>query len=82
MDNRNNMKDIKIKAVFLWSTAFFTAFTILAIEGMFEISYFLPLFCVSMCAIMITACVSIINETEFKAISGYNMMSKWLKLED
>ena len=76
------MKDIKIKAIFLWSTAFFTAFTLLAIEGMFEISYFLPLFCVSMCIIMIAACAGAINETEFKAISGYNLMKNLLKLED
>ena len=76
------MKDIKIKAIFLWSTAFFTAFTILAIEGMFEINYFLPLFCILMCVIMIVTCASIINETEFKAISGYNLMKNLLKLED
>ena len=76
------MKDIKIKAISLWSTAFFTAFTLLAIEGMFEISYFLPFFCVLMCVIMIVTCASIINETEFKAISGYNLMKNLLKLED
>ena len=76
------MKDIKIKAIFLWSTAFFTAFTLLAIENMFEISYFLPFFCVLMCVIMIVTCASIINETEFKAISGYNLMKNLLKLED
>ena len=76
------MKDIKIKAIFLWSTAFFTAFTLLAIEGMFEINYFLPLFCVSMCVIMIATCAAIINEEEFKVISGYNLMKNWLKLED
>ena len=76
------MKDIKIKAIFLWSTAFFTAFTLLAIEGMFAISYFLPFFCVLMCVIMIVTCASIINETEFKAISGYNLMKNLLKLED
>ena len=66
------MKDIKIKAIFRWSTAFFTAFTLLAIEGMLEISYFLPFFCVLMCVIITPPPASIINETEFKAISGYN----------
>lgn len=69
------------KGLLLWTTAFLVLFSICTIDSIYNINVFLPLITLMVDILLVLACLAYITEDEYKIISGYNLLSKMLKLD-
>lgn len=69
------------KGLLLWTTAFLVLFSICTIDSIYNINAFLPLITLMVDILLVLTCLIYITEDEYKIISGYNLLSKMLKLD-
>lgn len=69
------------KGLLLWTTAFLVIFSICTIDSIYNINVFLPLITLMVDILLVLTCLAYITEDEYKIISGYNLLSKMLKLD-
>ena len=69
------------KGLLLWATAFLVLFSICTIDSIYNINGFLPLITLMVDILLVFTCLAYITEDEYKVISGYNLLSKMLKLD-
>ena len=69
------------KGLLLWATAFLVLFSICTIDSIYNINVFLPLITLMVDILLVFTCLAYITEDEYKVISGYNLLSKMLKLD-
>ena len=69
------------KGLLLWATAFLVLFFICTIDSIYNINVFLPLITLMVDILLVFTCLAYITEDEYKVISGYNLLSKMLKLD-
>ena len=70
------------KGLLLWATAFLVIFSICTIDSIYNINVFLPLIILMVDILLVLACLVYITEDEYKVISGYNLFTKKLNIED
>ena len=80
------MKSIKLiaKGILLWLTALVVLLFICSIDSIIDKSLFWFAIALAILAInigLVLACLIYITEDEYKIISGYNLLSKILKLD-
>ena len=80
------MKSIKLiaKGILLWLTALVVLLFICSIDSIIDKSLFWFAIALAILAInigLVLACLIYITEDEYKIISGYNLLSKMLKLD-
>lgn len=69
------------KGLLLWTTEFLVLFSICTIDSIYNINAFLPLITLIVDILLVLTCLEYITEDEYKVISGYNLLSKMLKLD-
>lgn len=69
------------KGLLLWATAFLVLFSICTIDSIYNINAFLPLITLMVDILLVLTCLIYVTEDEYKIISGYNLLSKMLKLD-
>ena len=76
------MKSIKLilKGILLWLTALVVLLFICSIDSIIDKSLFWFAIALAINIELVLACLIYITEDEYKIISGYNLLSKMLKL--
>ena len=77
------MKSIKLitKGILLWLTALILLLFICTIDSIIDKSLFWFVIALAINIELVLACLIYITEDEYKIISGYNLLSKMLKLD-
>ena len=77
------MKSIKLiaKGILLWLTALILLLFICSIDSIIDKSLFWFTIALAITTELVLACLIYITEDEYKIISGYNLLSKMLKLD-
>lgn len=77
------MKSIKLilKGILLWLTALVVLLFICSIDSIIDKSLFWSVIALAITVELVLACLIYITEDEYKIISGYNLLSKMLKLD-
>ena len=77
------MKRIKliIKGILLWITILVVWFSICSIDSIIDKSLFWSVIALAITTELVLACLIYITDDEYKIISGYNLLSKILKLD-
>ena len=77
------MKNIKlvIKGILLWLTALVVLLLICSIDSIIDKSLFWFTIALAITVELVLACLIYITDDEYKIISGYNLLSKMLKLD-
>ena len=77
------MKSIKLitKGILLWLTALVVLLFICSIDSMIDKSLFWSIIALAITTELVLACLIYITDDEYKIISGYNLLSKMLKLD-
>ena len=69
------------KGILLWLTALVVLLFICSIDSMIDKSLFWFTITLTITVELVLACIIYITEDEYKIISGYNLLSKILKLD-
>ena len=77
------MKSIKLilKGILLWLTALVVLLFICSIDSIIDKSLFWSVIALAITVELVLACLICITDNEYKIISGYNLLSKILKLD-
>lgn len=77
------MKNIKLvlKGILLWLTALVVLLFICSIDSIIDKSLFWSAIALAITTELVLACLIYITDDEYKIISGYNLLSKMLKLD-
>ena len=77
------MKSIKLiaKGILLWLTALVVLLYICSIDSIIDKSLFWSAIALVITTELVLACLIYITDDEYKIISGYNLLSKILKLD-
>lgn len=77
------MNSIKLiaKGILLWLTALVVLLYICSIDSIIDKSLFWSVIALAITVELVLACLIYITEDEYKIISGYNLLSKMLKLD-
>lgn len=77
------MNSIKLiaKGILLWLTALVVLLYICSIDSIIDKSLFWSAIALAITTELVLACLIYITEDEYKIISGYNLLSKMLKLD-
>ena len=77
------MKSIKLiaKGILLWLTALVLLLFICSIDSIIDKSLFWSVIALAITVELVLTCLIYITDDEYKIISGYNLLSKMLKLD-
>ena len=77
------MKSIKLitKGILLWLTALVVLLYICSIDSIIDKSLFWSAIALAITTELVLTCLIYITDDEYKIISGYNLLSKMLKLD-